>query len=218
MYRDPEAADRMLGRLADLLRLTFARAPEPEAPLHSELEWLGWYLELMQLRFGGRLSIRQEIQSETLNLAVPRLILQPLVENALRHGAAKRAGPAEVMITASRLGERLRLSVVDDGPGVHDPDRAGQNGVGLSNTSERLRVLYGEAGRFSLSNRPEGDWRRRLKYRPVRFRAKRTMTPIRTVIVDDEPPRSRQARGFLPPFCAGVGRRGGRRTGGRAHD
>jgi signal transduction histidine kinase len=156
MYRDPEAADRMLGRLADLLRLTFARTPEPEAPLHSELEWLGWYLELMQLRFGGRLSIRQEIQSDTLHLAVPRLILQPLVENALRHGAAKRAGPAEVMITASRLGDRLRLSVVDDGPGVRDPDGAGQNGVGLSNTSERLRVLYGEAGQFSLSNRPEG--------------------------------------------------------------
>ena len=156
MYRDPEAADRMLGRLSDLLRLTFARTPDPEAPLHSELEWLGWYLELMQLRFGGRLTIRQEIQRETLNLAVPRLILQPLVENALRHGAAKRAGPAELMITAFRSGDRLRLSVVDDGPGLSDQTGAGQNGVGLSNTSERLRVLYGEAGSFSLSNRPEG--------------------------------------------------------------
>jgi signal transduction histidine kinase len=156
MYHDPEAADRMLGRLSDLLRLTFARTPDPEAPLHSELEWLGWYLELMQLRFGGRLTIRQEIQAETLNLAVPRLILQPLVENALRHGAAKRAGPAEVTISACRSGDRLRLSVVDDGPGLSDPAGAGQNGVGLSNTSERLRVLYGEAGSFSLSNRPEG--------------------------------------------------------------
>ncbi len=110
--------------------------------MHSELEWLGWYLELMQLRFGGRLTIRQEIQADTLKLAVPRLILQPLVENALRHGAAKRAGPAEVMITAGRgplSGRPARLADSESwmkGVGLeHEP-----NGQALTGTATAVRT------------------------------------------------------------------------------
>lgn len=156
MYHDPAAADRMLGRLADLLRLTFSRSSAPETSLREELEWLGWYLEIMQLRFGDRLTVKLEIEPDAPALAVPRLILQPLVENALRHGAAKRAGPATVRISAGRTGDRLSLAVQDDGPGVADPDAALRKGVGLSNTAERLRALYGEAGSFRLTNRPEG--------------------------------------------------------------
>ena len=156
MYHDPARADRMLGRLSDLLRLTFQRSPEPEVTLAEELEWLGWYLQIMQLRFGDRLTLRQEIAPEALDLAVPRLLLQPLVENALKHGPARRAGAATVVIAVRREADRLFLSVEDDGPGVPDPTTAIGNGVGLSNTAERLRALYGDAGRLILSNRPEG--------------------------------------------------------------
>lgn len=155
MYHDPERADRMLGRLSDLLRLTFQRSPEPEVRLRDELEWLGWYLQIMQLRFGDRLAIVQEIPAETLDLAVPRLILQPLVENALKHGPARHAGPASVAISAEREGAVLRITVSDDGPGVPAGAMNG-NGLGVSNTAERLRTLYREAGRLTLANRPEG--------------------------------------------------------------
>jgi two-component system LytT family sensor kinase len=156
MYHDPARADRMLGRLSDLLRLTFQRSPEPEVALAEELEWLGWYLQIMQLRFGDRLTLRQDIAPDTLGLAVPRLLLQPLVENALKHGAARRAGPATVLISARQTGDRLLLSVEDDGPGVDDPATAIGSGVGLSNTAERLRTLYGNTGALTLTNRPEG--------------------------------------------------------------
>ena len=156
MYRDPVQADRMLGRLADLLRLTFQSAGDPEVPLSAELEWLGWYLEIMQLRFGDRLTVRHEIEPEVLGALVPRLILQPLVENALRHGASQNAGPASVTILARRYRQWLQLTVLDDGPGVPDPELAVGTGVGLSNTAERIRALYGEQGRFTLENRAEG--------------------------------------------------------------
>jgi two-component system, LytTR family, sensor kinase len=156
MYVDPARADRMLGRLSDLLRLTFQRSPEPEVSLAKELEWLGWYLQIMQLRFGDRLTLRQAIAPDTLDLAVPRLLLQPLVENALKHGAGRQAGPATVVISSGREGDTLTLAVEDDGPGVADPAAALGNGVGLSNTAERLRTLYGPDGRLTLRNRPEG--------------------------------------------------------------
>lgn len=159
MYHDPARADRMLGRLSDLLRLTFQRSPDPEVALAAELEWLGWYLQIMQLRFGDRLTLRQEIAPDSLDLAVPRLLLQPLVENALKHGAARRAGPATVVISARREGDILAITVEDDGPGVADPATAIGNGVGLANTAERLRALYGERAELGLTNRVEGGLR-----------------------------------------------------------
>jgi len=156
MYQDPGRADLMLGRLSDLLRLTFAGATDPEVPLATELEWLGWYLEIMQLRFGDRLAVERHVDPAALSLAVPRLLLQPLVENALKHGAAKRAGPARVVIGAELTDAGLRLSVTDDGPGIPDPAAALQRGVGLSNTVERLRTLYGARAEVRLHNRPPG--------------------------------------------------------------
>jgi LytS/YehU family sensor histidine kinase len=156
MYHDPARADTMLGRLSDLLRLTFDGSLSPEVPLAQELEWLGWYLEIMQLRFGDRLSVLQRIQPETLVLLVPRLILQPLVENALKHGPAKHAGSATLEIRADLRGGRLRLAVLDDGPGVSDPAHAMRTGVGLANTAGRLGALYGDGAGLVLRNRPEG--------------------------------------------------------------
>jgi anti-sigma regulatory factor (Ser/Thr protein kinase) len=156
MYHDPARADKMMGRLSDLLRLTFDHPAVPEVPLAEELEWLGWYLEIMQLRFGDRLTIRQEIGPDTESVAVPRLVLQPLVENALKHGAAKHAGPSTVVLGAVRVGDRLRVTVEDDGPGVADPAAALRAGVGLSNTTERLRALYGTEAALTLQNRAGG--------------------------------------------------------------
>lgn len=157
MYSDPARADQMLGRLSDLLRLTFRKEEGgAEVPLSRELEWLGWYLELMQLRFGDRLTIKREIDPSALNVPVPRLLLQPLVENALTHVVAKRAGPATVTISARSEGDELRLGILDDGPGVADPEATLRTGVGLSNTVERLRVLYGSAASLKLTNRPTG--------------------------------------------------------------
>ncbi len=163
MYSDPVRADLMLSRLSDLLRLTFERAPAPEVPLEGELEWLGWYLEIMQFRFGDRLTVRQEIAPDTRRLAVPRLVLQPLVENALTHGAARHAGPASVTIAAHREGERLYLVVSDDGPGIAgDPSRMLVSGVGLSNTVARLQVLYGTDAQIALENLAAGGLAVRL--------------------------------------------------------
>jgi LytS/YehU family sensor histidine kinase len=157
MYSDPERADRMMGRLSDLLRLTFERAPSGEVALSEEVEWLGWYLEIMQLRFGDRLTIVRRFAPDTTRLAVPRLLLQPLVENALTHGAAKHAGPATVTVSSWREGDLLRLSVADDGPGLAgDPDLALVSGVGLSSTVARLRALYGDAGRLQLERDATG--------------------------------------------------------------
>lgn len=157
MYSDPARADQMLGRLSDLLRLTFRKEEDgPEVPLWRELEWLGWYLEIMQLRFGDRLTIRREIDPAARTVLVPRLILQPLVENALTHVVAKRAGPATVTITARVEGDALRLSVIDDGPGVRDPHETLRTGVGLSNTVERLRVLYDDMAHLQLVNQTPG--------------------------------------------------------------
>ena len=157
MYHDPAGADRMMGRLSDLLRLTFAPSQTTEVPLSAELEWLGWYLEIMQLRFGERLTVQQEIAPATVGLAVPRLLLQPLVENALKHGAAKRAGPSTVTIAACLEGDRLRLRVGDDGPGfAGDPALAISGGVGLSNTAARLRARYGDRASLRLENKAGG--------------------------------------------------------------
>jgi hypothetical protein len=157
MYSEPARADQMLGRLSDLLRLTFRKEQEgPEVPLSRELEWLGWYLEIMQLRFGDRLTVRQEIEPETWGMLVPRLLLQPLVENALTHVVARRAGPATVTIRAREEGDTLCLSVLDDGPGIADPEATLRTGVGLSNTQARLQVLYGEAAALQLISCPQG--------------------------------------------------------------
>jgi LytS/YehU family sensor histidine kinase len=157
MYSDPTRADRMMGRLSDLLRLTFEPAPATEVALSSELEWLEWYLEIMQLRFGDRLTVHREIAPAAQRLTVPRLLLQPLVENALKHGAAKRAGPSTVTIAACLEGDRLRLSVGDDGPGLAgDPAQAFSAGIGLSNTAARLRARYGDRASLRLENQAGG--------------------------------------------------------------
>jgi two-component system LytT family sensor kinase len=144
VHTQPDSADRMISRLSDLLRITFSRSGAACIPLHEELEFLQKYLEIEQTRFQDRLSVDFDIDPETLDAEVPRLILQPLVENAIKHGVAPRMGPGAISIAARRDGERLCLSVRDNGVGLTGGSRAQlHGGVGLSNTRDRLECLYG---------------------------------------------------------------------------
>jgi two-component system, LytTR family, sensor kinase len=157
---DPEGAELMIGRLSELLRLTLKSSAGQEIPLHEEVETLGLYLDIMETRYKGRLSFAIEIDPGTENALVPNFILQPAVENAVRHGIAPRAEGGAVTIRARRAGETLVLEVADDGPGFRDDRRTTlEKGLGLSNTLERLSLIYGENGRLSLDNGNQGGAR-----------------------------------------------------------
>lgn len=155
MHRDVEAADRMLARLSELLRLTIENTGVEEVPLKQELDFLQRYLEIEQTRFGERLAVRMEIESKTLDAQVPNLILQPLVENAVRHGIAPRSSPGSIEIRARQRDGSLVLEVSDDGPGLADSNgNAPKRGVGLANTRARLEQLWGERAQFHLTSPP----------------------------------------------------------------
>jgi signal transduction histidine kinase len=155
MHRDVEAADRMIMRLSDLLRRTLESADTQEVPLKQELDFLQSYLDIEQIRFGERLTLRWEIATETLDARVPSLILQPLVENAIHHGIGPHAKAGRIEITAGRDNGRLQLEVRDNGSGLPAGTQP-EEGVGLSNTRARLQQLYGDAHRFELHNATEG--------------------------------------------------------------
>jgi signal transduction histidine kinase len=155
MHKDVEAADRMIMRLSDLLRAALDSADTQEVSLRKELELLQLYLGIEQIRFGDRLSVKMDVDAEALEARVPNLILQPLVENAIRHGIEPRARPGRIELHARRNAGALTLQVCDNGNGMPAPKPA-REGVGLSNTRARLRELYGEAHSFELRGRPEG--------------------------------------------------------------
>jgi two-component system, LytTR family, sensor kinase len=157
VHSRPDAADRMISRLSDLLRLTFDRSGTAQVPLQEELEFLQKYLEIEQTRFQDRLTVRYEIDPDTLDAEVPRLILQPLAENAIQHGIGPRSGPGLVQIAASRHDGRLWLEVRDDGVGLSAGARAQlHSGIGLANTRERLECLFGNAYRLEFSDDGQG--------------------------------------------------------------
>ena len=157
VHTNPEGADRIISRLSDLLRLTFDRAGAARVALQEELEFLEKYLEIEQTRFQDRLTVRYAIDPDTLDAEVPRLILQPLVENAIKHGISQRSGDGLVEIGARRDGDGLWLEVRDNGVGLAGRSRAqARSGVGLSNTRDRLDCLYGEAQSLECSEEPTG--------------------------------------------------------------
>lgn len=159
VYINPRAADEMLGDLSGLLRRSLDTMEEQEVPLSQELEFIGAYLNIEQKRFGDRLRVEQNIPAGLMNALVPALILQPLVENAIRHGIEPRRGPGLVCIEARREGAHLHLIVRDDGRGLPDANSKtpGRRGIGLSNTEARLRELYGGEQRFSVAKaEPQG--------------------------------------------------------------
>ncbi|HEY0322927.1 MAG TPA: histidine kinase [Pyrinomonadaceae bacterium] len=159
LSRDTEAARRMIARLGDFLRLTLENNGAQEVMLRDELDFLRCYLDIEGIRFYDRLTVRMEIEPQTLSTLVPNLILQPIVENAIRHGIAPRSTPGLIEIKAARRGETLRLEVRDDGPGLPvevGSNRIGRRGIGLSNTQNRLRQLYGNESSFELTNDVRG--------------------------------------------------------------
>jgi LytS/YehU family sensor histidine kinase len=158
MHKDVEAADRMIMRLSDLLRAALDSADTQEVTLRKELELLQLYLGIEQIRFGERLTVKLDVAPEALEAQVPNFILQPLVENAIRHGIEPRARPGRIELNARRQADFLSLEVCDNGKGIQTAKPA-REGVGLSNTRARLRELYGEAHRFELGPQPDGGLR-----------------------------------------------------------
>jgi hypothetical protein len=159
MYRDVESADRMVTRLSDFLRLAIDSSGVQEVTVKREMEFLDKYLEIEQVRFGERLDVRRSIDAAALDLLVPNLVLQPLVENAVRHGIAPRATGGRIEISARVANDVLTVEVQDDGSG---PARELHEGVGLSNTRARLVQLYGAAARLELGAGPQGGFLARL--------------------------------------------------------
>jgi len=169
MHKDVEAADRMIARLSDLLRAALEGAETQEVTLRQELELLQLYLSIEQIRFGNRLTVKMNIAPDTLEAQVPNLILQPLVENAIRHGIEPRARPGCIELLAHRQDGTLALVVSDDGGGLGENGTI-KEGVGLSNTRARLRELYGATHRFELVRGQSGSVRVELS---IPFREER---------------------------------------------
>jgi LytS/YehU family sensor histidine kinase len=159
MHRDVAAADRMIARLSELLRMSLDTASEQEVSLSRELEFIRPYLDIERNRFGDRLAVEMKIDPEALDAQVPNLVLQPLVENAIRHGISNRAAAGRIEIHATRLNGDVVLRVSDDGPGM--PAGGAESlklGVGLNNTRARLEHLYGGDFRFELGNASTGGF------------------------------------------------------------
>ena len=150
---DPDTARRMIVALGDFLRLTLEEQSVAIRPLNEELEFIQLYVQIEKMRFGQRLQVKYEIHPDTPNARVPYLILQPLVENAIRHGVARTTRPATISLRADRLNGDLRIFLENDGP-----KREGniQRGVGINNTIERLQLHYGKAFLFMLQDRLSG--------------------------------------------------------------
>jgi two-component system LytT family sensor kinase len=155
-----QQAETMLSRLSDLLRHTLDDVETQEVPLWRELDFLRLYLAIEQVRFEDRLRVRIDAGPEVTDALVPHMVLQPIVENAVRHGLGQSEEPVLIHVSVRRVNEQLALTVADDGPGCPDPGQKGigrQKGIGLTNTRDRLYRLYGEAATFSAENRvPRG--------------------------------------------------------------
>jgi two-component system LytT family sensor kinase len=153
--QDTATASRMLEQLGEVLRQALQTDRSSEIPLADEIGFLERYLAIEQVRFSDRLRATFAVDPETTRAAVPSFVLQPLVENALRHGLARRTEGGALTITARREGNELVLEVSNDGPGLGAAPVA-REGLGLANTRERLSTMYGERGRLTLADRPGG--------------------------------------------------------------
>jgi two-component system, LytTR family, sensor kinase len=157
IHEDPDAADRMIARLSDLLRLSLESGAAQQVPLHQELRFLDLYLAIEKTRFEERLDVSFEIEPEAHDAIVPNMILQPLVENSIRHGIGPQMGLGRIRIFAAREGDRLVLKITDNGKGLSSAGISGaQKGIGLGATIGRLERLYGSDQNFLLRNLGEG--------------------------------------------------------------
>jgi two-component system LytT family sensor kinase len=150
VHEDPELAERTIARLSELLRLFLANSAIHEVPLGEELRILDLYLEIERTRFESRLSVRFDVPPDLRDAMVPSLVLQPLVENSIRHGIGKRSAPGWISVSAERYGDTLLLRVVDNGAGL--PASGKYSGMGLAITRGRLESLYAEKQSLILSD------------------------------------------------------------------
>jgi len=155
--RDNETANRMVQGLSAFLRHSLDADPMQRVTLKQELDALNLYLGIEKVRFAERLAVETRIEPACYTALMPGMLLQPLVENAIKYAVARKVEGGRLVIGAVREGDRLRLWVADDGPGCTDLARAEQgNGVGLRNTRDRLRVLYGDAQSVEVANLARG--------------------------------------------------------------
>ncbi len=157
MYEDVRAADEMISRLGEFLRLTVSSSPAQEVRLSEELHFLELYLDIMRARFEDKLLVRMDIESGLDNALVPQLILQPLIENSIRHGVEPLTGRVHIDVAARRSESGLHLEVRDHGVGIHEAKGALlTRGIGLSNTADRLDRLYGPEHQLDFANASGG--------------------------------------------------------------
>jgi two-component system LytT family sensor kinase len=156
MHRDVEAANTVLVRLSDLLRMSLDSGTQKEWRLSREIEFIDKYLQIEKARFGDRLTMDFEIEPDTFDAYVPALILQPLVENAIKHGVAPHTAHGPIEIRARKADGVLQLSVSDNGPGPVTADKVRVGGIGLTNIRSRLNHHFGELGRLYLDRRTDG--------------------------------------------------------------
>jgi two-component system, LytTR family, sensor kinase len=156
VHENADAADRMIVRLSDLLRAVLDSARVQKITLRDEMAFVQQYLEIESTRFKGRLHVRYDVDAATLDLLVPTMLLQPLVENAMRHAVAPHVEPCTVEIAAVRHEESLVIEVRDTGRGATPDSRRQGHGVGLANTNARLQSLYGDRSSLTLLQRSEG--------------------------------------------------------------
>lgn len=156
MLTDVWAADRMMSRLSDLLRMSLESEGTQVTTLSRELESVNCYLDIEKIRFEERLNVVLDIAPETLDAQVPYLLLQPLVDNAVKHGISKRCALGEIQITVRRIAGELQMQISDNGPGFGQPGSFRLDGLGLRITRERLESLYGEYQSMELLSPPEG--------------------------------------------------------------
>jgi LytS/YehU family sensor histidine kinase len=151
MHKDVEAADRMIARLSDLLRYALESTDEQEVTLEQEIQFLDRYLEIEQTRFGTRLQVVKKVDPETLQVLVPNLILQPIIENAIRHGIEPHARTGIIEISTRQENGQLVMQVRDNGSGLN-PARPHREGVGLANSRARLEQLHPGRHRFEFTS------------------------------------------------------------------
>jgi len=151
-----DAAVSMIVGLSEFLRRAAVDSNRPQVALGEEVEYLQRYLDIQKVRFAERLQVSVDVPAELLPVQVPNLILQPLVENAIKHGIAKRAGGGAIRVAASRSDDRLSLRVYNDGPGLPADWATSRVGIGLSNLRSRLQILYGTGFELNLRNPDTG--------------------------------------------------------------
>ncbi|MDB6167641.1 MAG: Histidine kinase [Verrucomicrobia bacterium] len=179
--RKLEPAVETITQLSGLLRLAIDHIDQPELLLAQEIDFIGHYLDIERIRFGGKLQTRLRIDGEALTCVVPGLLLQPLVENAIKHGISQRVAPGMVEIEARREGDRLCVTVLNDGPEIEVLTKRRTNGIGLENTRRRLRHMYQRD--FSLEMEHRADGRTALR---VSFPWRRAFTPAPEVSLPEE--------------------------------